>query len=94
MDVVNIAAYRPVAGKRPLKQTTSTAVAMHRRINKPPFLGNASVNTTTTIEKMLKAVFSVGFAQRLHNEDPRPAIFCKACTERGLVCSAKGRNVQ
>jgi hypothetical protein len=31
------------------------------------------VNTPTTIEELLKAVFSVGSATRLYNEDPRLA---------------------
>jgi hypothetical protein len=38
-----------------------------------PFLGNGSVNTPTTIEDLLKAVFSVGSAPRLYKGDPGPA---------------------
>jgi hypothetical protein len=43
-----------------------------RRINKRPFIDNGSINTPT-IEELLKAVFSVGSASRLYNEDPMPA---------------------
>jgi hypothetical protein len=42
-------------------------------INKRPFLGNGSVNTPTTKEEVLKAVFSVVSVPRLYIEDPRPA---------------------
>jgi hypothetical protein len=31
------------------------------------------VNTPTTIEELLKAVFSVGSVPKLYNEDSRPA---------------------
>lgn len=44
-----------------------------RIINKRPFLGNGSVNTPITIEKLLKAVFSVESALRIYNEEPMPA---------------------
>jgi hypothetical protein len=37
-----------------------------------PFLSNGSLNTPTTTEELLKAVFSVGSAPMLYNEDPRP----------------------
>jgi hypothetical protein len=45
----------------------------NRRINQRPFLANGSVNTPTTIEELLKVVFSVEFAPKIRNEDPRPA---------------------
>jgi hypothetical protein len=48
-------------------------------MNKRPFLGNGSVNTHT-IEKLLKAVFSIWSASRLYKEDPRPA---ELITEKG-----------
>jgi hypothetical protein len=34
------------------------------------FLGNGSINTPTTIEEMLKAVFSVGFVPRIITGTP------------------------
>jgi hypothetical protein len=46
-----------------------------------PFPGNRLVNTPTTIQELLEAVFSVGSAPRLYNEDPRPA---EGITEREL----------
>jgi hypothetical protein len=45
----------------------------NRRINKGPFLGNGSVKRPTTTEELFKSAFSIESAQRLHNEDPRPA---------------------
>jgi hypothetical protein len=45
----------------------------------------------------METAFSVGSAPRLYNEDPRHDrhdLLCKAYTDRGLVCSAKGRNFQ
>jgi hypothetical protein len=38
------------------------------------FLANGSINTATTIEELLKAVFSVGSSPRLYNKDYRPAV--------------------
>jgi hypothetical protein len=49
---------------------------------KRPFLGISLVNTPTKIEELLKAVFSVGSAARLYNEDPRPA---ERMIERELI---------
>jgi hypothetical protein len=42
-------------------------------MNKRPVLGNGSVIKPALIEELLKAVFSVGSAPRLYNEDPRTA---------------------
>jgi hypothetical protein len=36
-------------------------------------LGNGSIDKPTTIEKLFKAVFSLGSTPRLYNEDPKPA---------------------
>jgi hypothetical protein len=68
----NIVAYTTVAGHRPRKKQRVRPLLCKRRINRRPFLGNGSVNTPT-IEKLLKAVFSVGSASRVYNEDTGPA---------------------
>jgi hypothetical protein len=58
---------QPLLG-RDLEKKRARPSIYNRRINKRSFLGNRSVNT---IEERLKAVFSVGSAPRLYNEDPR-----------------------
>jgi hypothetical protein len=63
---------RPVARQSPRNKQRVQPLLCNRLINKRPFIGNASVNTPT-IEELLKAVFSVGSAPRLYNEDPKAA---------------------
>jgi hypothetical protein len=65
--------YTAVAGQRPRSKQRVRPLICNRRINKRSFLDNGSVNTPTTTGELLKAVFSVGSAQRLYNEDPRTA---------------------
>jgi hypothetical protein len=55
---------------------------------KRSFLGNGSVNTPTTIEELLKVVYSVGSSPRLYNEDPRPAA---RIIERELSSTREGK---
>jgi hypothetical protein len=57
----------------------------NRRISKLPFPGNGSVNTPTTIEELLKAVFPVVSAPRIYNENPRVA---ERVTEKRRVSSS------
>jgi hypothetical protein len=47
----------------------------------------AARDAYATMEEFMEAVFSVQSVLGLYNEDH----LCKACTDRGLVCSAKGR---
>jgi hypothetical protein len=77
---IHIEAYRPVSRQRPRNKQRVQLFLCNRRTNKRPFLGNGSVNTPTT-DELLKAVFSVGSARRLYNEDHRSA---ELITEREL----------
>jgi hypothetical protein len=79
VNIDHTVAYRPVARQRPRNKERVQPLLCNRRINKRLFLGNGSVNTPTTIEDLLKAVFSVGSAPRLYNKDPRTA---EVITER------------
>jgi hypothetical protein len=67
-----IVAYKPVARQKPRNEQRVQPLLCNRRINTRPLLGNGSVNTPTTIEDVLKAVFSVGSSPRLYNVNPRP----------------------
>jgi hypothetical protein len=70
--ITNTVVYRHVATQRARKKQDNSrcSVTAVKHVNIPAIAREPPI---TTIETLLKAVFSFGSAPRLYKEDPRPA---------------------
>jgi hypothetical protein len=70
-------AYRPVAGQGPRSEQRDNGCSLVTAGKHNSIRAIARQLPVTTIDKRLRAVFSVGSAPRLYNEGPRPSVELK-----------------